>query len=183
MIKEHHDSEEQHFFQEVNRQWGADTMASSYAEHETFQNGLERFAEYIKSLNGRETEFSGAKLVELIDGFIKPLETHLHTEIDTLLGLSKLENSELVMKLWTESVNKSIKEMSLSDVLEKFPFIVFGHDLTYEGGLHHNFPPAPRVMAYILKYRLFMWDRTFCRYMPCDISGRPQVLYRPPADP
>lgn len=180
LLKKHHHGEEKYFFHKLDEQWGVGTMASSFAEHAAFHDGVERFAAYIKSLRGREGEFNGAKLVELIDGFTRPLNKHFHNEIEVILALGNLENPTLVVKLWTDSVKKSIDEITLKDIFVSFPFIVLTHDLTYEGGIHSKFPPVPAVMLFLARHVFTMWNWTMWQYMPCDTWGRPKALHRPP---
>ncbi|KAH8808828.1 hypothetical protein F5884DRAFT_858348 [Xylogone sp. PMI_703] len=180
LLKKHHDSEEQGFFNDMNQYFGVETMVSSITEHAAFHDGIGTFSAYIKSLSGKEAEFNGTKLVEIIDSFVKPLEMHFHNEIDIMMGLSELGNPELVVKMWTDSVNKAIKEMKLRDVLDQFPFTTLCHDYTFENGLHSNFPPAPRPVLYIFKQFFLLRYRGLSRYTPCDVSGTPQPLHCPP---
>lgn len=50
---------------------------------------MDAMNDYLVGLKGREKEFSGEKLVEIIDGFAPALVQHLAEELDTLVALRK----------------------------------------------------------------------------------------------
>src|ERR1700761_8683534 len=78
-VSHHHDTEERYFFARIEQQFGKGTMSVSFAEHAAFHDGLDRYGAYLQSLQGggREANFSGEKLVEIIEEFAPALHLHL----------------------------------------------------------------------------------------------------------
>jgi hemerythrin-like domain-containing protein len=175
-VRIHHHGEETGFFRVIEERYGKGTMSVSFAEHAAFHDGLESFVAYLEGLKGREAEFDGGKLIKLIDAFVGPLNTHLQNEIGTILELSKLDKPETIMKLWTDAVQKELKGMSLKESIISICLIVFSNDLTYEGGLHSNFPPAPAPVLFLARRVFSWWSWSSWQFMPLDSSGRPRAL-------
>src|ERR1700743_361893 len=84
-LQAHHDGEEEFFFLEVERQAGEKgIMDANRAQHEAFHKGLDAYHDYLKGLHGKEAQFSGVKLVEIMDSFKEALCQHLYDEIPTI---------------------------------------------------------------------------------------------------
>jgi hemerythrin-like domain-containing protein len=177
MIHHHHDIEEKYFFAEINRQLGEEVMSESIAEHLAFHDGLERYEAYLTSLSGREQEFLGSALVEIIDKMAPPLTKHLHHEITSLMELGRFNDDKLIQTIWDKAVVEGMAEMQQTSLLDEFPFGFFGHDMTYEGGIHKNFPPVPLALKLLVRYGFSVWNWSFWKFAPCDKSGQPKELF------
>lgn len=92
MLEEHHDGEEEIFFPEMNEKTGVPgLMDGNVAEHAVFHDGLVAYKAYLESVLAKREEFDGGKLRGIMDGFMADLTSHLHNEIDSLVGLQKYE--------------------------------------------------------------------------------------------
>lgn len=69
-------------------------MEVNRMQHESFHDGIQKLDDYVNT--GIENNvFDGNKIVEIIDGFGKPLREHLSNEISTLLSLRRHANKLL----------------------------------------------------------------------------------------
>jgi hypothetical protein len=174
MVKTHHDGEEKHLFPVLQARLGAEVMADALHEHEAFHDGFERFAAYLDSLQGQEDKFDGQVLIQIMDEFADAIVRHLHNEIPALLDLEKLGNVEAISQIWDQSVEAGIKGVKLADFFDVVPIMAVTHDVTYEDGLHKNFPPMPSVMKFVI-FRIFsMWHWRFWKFGACETSGLPK---------
>lgn len=173
-VQLHHDSEEEFFFKRMDAEFGVDTMRESKEEHEAFQDGLQRYHAYLSTLEGKEDTYSGSVLIQLIDEFSKPLMTHLAHELDSIMELSRFGNDELVWKIWNEGVEAGKSKMKLQDLVEKAPLALLSHDMTFEDGLHQNYPPMPAVLNLLIRYVFSLWYGGYWKFTPCDKSGQPK---------
>lgn len=90
MVGQHHDSEEQMLFPEINEMTKSPgLMDANVNEHQLFHTGLDEFMGYLKTVTDGEVEFDGEKLRAIVDTFMPQLRDHLENEIDTLVELSK----------------------------------------------------------------------------------------------
>lgn len=104
-IHHHHSAEETLFFPRVEALAKAAgqtcNMAGNVAQHQGFESGMAEMVAWAKRVTGGEVEYEADVLKRLIDGFAPLLTRHLHEEIDTLVGLEKLDG---------EGVRKAMKE-------------------------------------------------------------------------
>jgi hemerythrin-like domain-containing protein len=178
-VSHHHDAEERYFFARLEQQFGAGTMSTSFAEHAAFHDGLDRYAAYLQSVQGGGgASFSSDKLLEIIDGFAPALHLHLTNEIATIMDLARLGgDTPLVGKIWDEAVKAGVADLRFGDLFTEFPFLMLAHDLTYEGGLHTNFPPVPGPMIWVIVNLFALWNWSWWKFSPCDKGGRPKELW------
>jgi hypothetical protein len=155
---------------------GTNVMTKSAEEHREFHHGLERYHEYLVSLAGREQNFDGKALVEIVDVFSAVLMKHLHNEIGAILDLRKLDQKKLVAKMWVNAPEKGVGALRWSDFVTKFPFGFVAHDGTYENGIHEDFPPVLRLIKILVRYVASYWDGDWWKFAPCDRSGIPKRL-------
>jgi hypothetical protein len=180
IVHHHHRSEEEHFFDEVDKSFGKGVMSQCLQEHEAFHEGLDKYNTYLTSLSRTEHKFSGPALQKIIDDFAPALGLHLKHEIDILMGLHRFDDEALVSSLWDKAVAAGIKDLSFSSFVEDIPFYLLNHDLTFEGGIHTNFPPFPPPVRFIMSHVLTLWHWNWWRFAACNTSGRPQALYALP---
>ena len=152
-------------------------MSTSQAEHRRFHDGLERYYAYLMSLTGREDQFDGKALLEIIDGFSGPLHTHLTNEIGALLDLEKLGQTKAVMDSWAEGVKAGTSSITLYDFAAMMPFALFNHDMTYENGMQSKFPPIPGFLQFLMRRVASLWYSSYWKFSSCDTLGIPKELY------
>jgi hypothetical protein len=158
-------------------------MNECLEQHRAFHDGTERFHAYLTSLSGREQDFSGTKLIEIIDEFAPALLLHLNHEIDAILELRSFDNDKLISSIWDQAVASGINDFKVLDMLDEFPLGFLTHDNTFEGGLHTNFPPVPSFLRIFIMYICTLWNWSWWKFAPCDRSGRPKRLHAIPEIP
>lgn len=89
----HHQEEEEELFPKIEEVIGRPgSMESNVQQHDAFQAGLEEFAKYTKLCQEEGGKsYDGQKVKAFIDSFGKPLELHMHEEIDSLLEVRKYD--------------------------------------------------------------------------------------------
>lgn len=150
------------------------------AEHQSFHDGMERYHAYLTSLQGKEDQFDAKALLEIVDSFSGSLYSHLTNEISALLDLRKLDKEKLIMETWAEATKKGTTTLNATDFVAMMPFGIFAHDITYEGGLHADFPPIPWPIAWVMRYVASWWHNDWWRFSPCDKASVPKELYAVP---
>jgi hypothetical protein len=78
-------------------------MDSEIAAHEAFQEGLKAFEDWVSDTLKKPEAYNAGRLKELVDGFAKPLMSHLNTEILALTRLKEWDpDGSIVKKLYKE---------------------------------------------------------------------------------
>ncbi|KAG0641336.1 hypothetical protein HOY80DRAFT_743710 [Tuber brumale] len=173
-LHSHHKNEETILFPSIEKAAGVPgLMQPNVAQHQQFHDGLAKFDEYINA--AVPETFAGQKLIEILDTFARLLTQHLTDEIPTLTSLRKYgfekvpitEIAELEAKHEFGTINKTTA----------LAFMMTALDVTYEGGIHKNFPPAPAPVRWFLRNVCTLPCRAFWKFAPCSTSGRPRELY------
>jgi len=186
----HHEIEEDRIFPGFEKIIGKPGLLKVNVEqHHIFSGGLEDLLAYATSTSPKD--YSSEKLRAIIDGFSKPLCTHLHEEIDTLLSLRSYDGPAL-LKIWKENNRPNSKELpTVSTVFlgltgrlltwhvviqtEVVPLFLGLCDKTFQGG--NNWPDnMPGFVPYIADWILTRGHRSVWRLLPCDMYGKPQPL-------
>ncbi len=107
-----------------------------------------------------------------MDSFSEPLNTHLHDEIGTLLALSKFGDSLDLIGIVEKEVQQVIGSLSKTAVM---PAILLNNDVTFEGGMHANFPSIPGPVKWLLMHVFTLWHWRWWKYASSDTYGRPKV--------
>ncbi|RNJ52299.1 hypothetical protein D7B24_003901 [Verticillium nonalfalfae] len=88
LVHLHHSCEESDFFPLIETISGeTGIMSGNVEQHHAFQEGLATFHLYLKECANDPTQFSGNRIVSLIDSFGRVLVQHLTEEIPTIVGL------------------------------------------------------------------------------------------------
>ncbi|KAL9621471.1 MAG: hypothetical protein Q9160_004114 [Pyrenula sp. 1 TL-2023] len=89
----HHQEEEEELFPAIEKAIGRPgSMESNVQQHDAFLGGLGDFFEYTKRCQEEGGKsYDGKKVKAFIDSFGKPLELHMHEEIDSLLEARKYD--------------------------------------------------------------------------------------------
>lgn len=128
------------------------------------------------------SDFSGAKLLDIMKGFQEPFENHFHSEISTIAGLAEhpnapkegtpeAANASLTFKTWGKS---TVTKAGTADVV---PFFLLNLDRTVEDGLWANWPPMPAPIKWGLINIAGAWHWGWWKFASCDASGQPRELY------
>jgi hypothetical protein len=139
-------------------------------QHEAFHDGLTAFASYLESLLKNDvSQFSGARLCEIMDSFAPALNQHLHDEIPTLLELEKFGDGLDLLGIMEKEAQTVMKSLSKTRV---FPVALLNHDVDYEGGIHADFPPIPKPIKWVFMHILTLRHYSWWKFASCDFSGR-----------
>lgn len=112
MIDEHHQTEEEHVFPDINELSGVPgLMDANIQEHAIFHEGMKNFMSYLDRVKQGEEELSGEKLKGLIDDFVPTLRAHLDNEIETLVALDEYK---VDWKTWFDKRSGEIAKASFS---------------------------------------------------------------------
>jgi hypothetical protein len=173
ILHAHHHGEETEIFPQIEAKTGvAGIMEVNVSQHHSFQSGLEAFDQYL--LTTAPAEFSGSRLVELIDGFAPALVQHLAEEIPTLVGLREYRGKLDILQILNDEGEKIIggidKTLFLSNLTANL-------DMTFEGGIHKKFPDAPWIVRKILMPWIWPWPkRRVWRFGSTTTRGVPKEL-------
>jgi hypothetical protein len=59
---------------------------------------------------------------------------------------------------------------------QTLPVFFLNHDVTYEGGLHADFPPLPAPVRWVLREGFPRWKAEWWKFSTCGYDGRPREL-------
>ncbi|KAJ1561357.1 hypothetical protein HK405_004157 [Cladochytrium tenue] len=176
VLDDHHKTEEEVIFPKIEAAIGEEGyMSKALTQHEELHPGLEAFGDYVKNLEKKEEEYDGKKLREIIDSFAPILARHLEDEIDLLIGLRedkvdwKKVNAEV-----TNMLNGKLKEANVTTVA--LPFIVTGHDKTFDNTFFTHWPPVPWIVISVLRFLFFGTNKDWWQFAPCDGYMVPKEL-------
>ncbi|MCJ1308244.1 hypothetical protein MMC25_001897 [Agyrium rufum] len=174
-LHEHHTSEEEQFFPDIEKAVGEKGLLDdNVEEHRAFQSGLHDFSAYLEGLAGKESSFDAACLNSIIDSFVSALYDHLKSEIQSLLDLSKFGIRLPIAKLWAKEGQRSVTSMTTFSAL---PFFFLNVDITHESYLWKNWPPIPGPARWVITHILTMWHPGYWKFASCDASGVPKPLH------
>ncbi|RAO67079.1 uncharacterized protein BHQ10_003091 [Talaromyces amestolkiae] len=176
-LHEHHTSEEEQFFPEIEEAVGEKGLLDgSVEEHKSFHEGLDEFSSYLEGLAGKESTFDASHLNKIIDSFAPALNHHLESELQSLLALSKYGEKLPITRLWDREGVRSVTSMTRFNAL---PFFFLNIDVTHEDSLYKNWPPLPGPVWWIITHVMAIPHRGYWKFASCDGYGRPKPLYAP----
>ncbi|KAF2011924.1 hypothetical protein BU24DRAFT_353168 [Aaosphaeria arxii CBS 175.79] len=176
LVKSHHDDEEANLFPGIVEMLGKEdkeVWGDTHHEHEAMLPGLVAFNEYLTTLSS-PSDFSSAKLLEIMKTFEAPLDHHFHSEISTIASLSRMgsfPNATAVFKTWGRQT------LTKAGYAEVFAFVFLNFDRTYEERLWESWPPMPYPIRWALIRYSAWWHQGWWRFASCDIDGYPKDLY------
>lgn len=143
-----------------------------------FHSGLETFKTYLSNVTNHELVFQPAKLLEIMDSFSEPLYTHLASEPQSLLALSRFSTPEKPLDLVKMALEAGKKSVTTDFVLNILPVFLLNMEHTeFEGGMWENvFPPVSTPVKFILMRLVPLWQRQRWRFASCDGSGKMKYL-------
>ncbi|EUC43631.1 hypothetical protein COCMIDRAFT_38434 [Bipolaris oryzae ATCC 44560] len=174
-LHHHHSAEETLFFPRIEalaQAAGQDCdMTGNVAQHQEFEEGLAEMVAWAKGVSGGEVEYEAEVLRGLIDGFAPALTRHLHEEIDTLVGLERLDG-EGVRRAMKETADEGARTADPNLVI---PLIMGCLDKNYPGS--EDFPPLPFFVPWLNAYWFSRKHGGCWRFNPSDHWGRPRLLH------
>jgi len=174
LLHSHHESEEALLFPSIEKAAGVPgLMQTNVSEHQQFRDGLGEFDKYLDTATP-ET-FAGQKLNGIIDTFSGALVQHLTDEIPTLIALREygFEKVPITQLIDAEAQH----QMGTANKTTALAFLMTALDVTYEGGIHKNFPPAPAPVLWFLRNVCTLPCRAYWKFAPCTAGGKPRELY------
>ena len=110
-IHHHHTMEEKYFFADIAKATGdTDYMHKEVVEHLCVDLGLDQFRRCVQCTP--PAKFSGEKLCEILDSFAADLIQHMHSEINTILDLHAVIESEELEKIYNRFLEACGSEAS-----------------------------------------------------------------------
>ncbi|KUJ23801.1 uncharacterized protein LY89DRAFT_604022 [Mollisia scopiformis] len=176
-IHEHHTSEEEQFFPEIEEAVGEKGLLDGNVEqHKSFQAGLDDFKGYLEGLAGKEASFDAAHLNGIIESLAPALCNHLSSEIQDLLALSKYGDKLPIEDLWGKEGKRTVTSMTKFKAL---PFFFLNLDITHEDYLWKDWPPVPSPARWVITHCLTLKHQGYWKFASCDQRGVPKPLYAP----
>jgi len=172
ILHAHHIVEEERMFVAIEKFTGVPgIMDKNLQEHKDFQEGLEKYRQYIFETNS--ADYDGQKLQALLEGFGKTVELHLHNEIPTLLDLKDYDAAQL--KALGSAIAKQFR--TGNDFYSHVPLFLGCADRSFVlDGQVRPFPPAPFFVPYLIKFVFEPRHSGAWRFNPCDSFSRPRPL-------
>uniref|UniRef100_A0A093UP52 Tat-linked quality control protein TatD n=1 Tax=Talaromyces marneffei PM1 TaxID=1077442 RepID=A0A093UP52_TALMA len=159
-LHEHHTSEEEQFFPEIEEAVGEKGL-------------LDRNVEEHK---GKESAFDAVHLNSIIDSFAPALNHHLESELQSLLELRKYGDKLPITKLWDREGFRSVTSMTRFNAP---PFFFLNVDTTDEDSLYKDWPPLPGPARWVITHVMTIPNRGYWKFASCDSNGKPKPLYAP----
>jgi hemerythrin-like domain-containing protein len=178
-IEDHHHNEETRMFPIIEASSEEGIMSQNVAQHQVFSTGIHEMAAFLSSAAAAPADFDGTALCAVIDNFALSMTSHLHEEIETLLALKRF-GDKLDLKKILDDEGKAA--MGAAKTTLALPFAWANMDVTYEGGLHKDFPDAPYIIKLLIEYVYSIPNRSLWKFGSCDRSGNPKVLPFAPED-
>lgn len=136
-------------------------------QHHAFSGGLKELKRYAESTSSEE--YSGAKVVSIIDGFSARLHEHLKEEIGSLLSMKPYDGPRL-LKVYKEAEAEAGKQDK-----NVIPPLALGCcDRNFEGG--NNWPEMPWVGPWFVHYLMGRKHAGAWRFLPSDSWRNPRPL-------
>jgi hypothetical protein len=122
---------------------------------DAFLPGFQAYETYLSQCTVDPTNFSGAHLIRLIDGFGSTLVTHLSDEIPTLISLNQYGSKLPLLDMINAESQKSPLHISITGGT---PFFFRNLDVEFEDGLWKNWPPMPGLVWWIMQRTFVAWN-------------------------
>src|SRR5262245_24361277 len=106
-----------------------------------------KFEEYLLGLSS-PSEFSGDKLLEIMEAFREPFAANMSSEVTTIANLASHARTPEEGSAKEKSTRSAFdaregKNLVMSGITDVMPFFLFNFDSEYEDGLWANWPPIP----------------------------------------
>lgn len=170
-VHNHHICEEVAYFPIIEKATGMVGVADTNVDqHEAFMGGLHEFDDYVYGVH--PWQFSGARIVEILDTFAAKLQMHLTDEIVWILSLAQYPNLDLA----GIDAQHGLFVKARSSLTRLLPFFMTNHDITYENSIHRWWPTNTPLRDFFLRYICTLVHRSAWQYSSCTFSGKPKNL-------
>ena len=123
------------------------------------------------------TDFQPTHLLGIMDSFSEPLYSHLKSEPQAILALSRFSTAGRKFDLTKIAAETGKKSVTLDFALNVLPiFLLNMETVEFEGGMWQNFPAVPSPVRWIMKNVLPLWQRRWWRFMSCTSDGKRKHL-------
>ncbi|KPI43206.1 uncharacterized protein AB675_6786 [Cyphellophora attinorum] len=171
-IHDHHSHEESHYFANIEKATGMPgLMSSSVEQHRELEAGLKALRDYA---NGTTPgAFDAAELRGIIDDLAPALTTHLFEEVPAILDLHDNISSGELKRIYGLMQKEAERTSSMTTA---GPLVFGNQDRTFLlDGEPFQFPPLPRVVAYVIDWVLARPNRELWRFNTSDFYGNQKV--------
>lgn len=131
-----------------------------------FSQGLKSFKDYIDACLPDPSQYSGTKLVNIMDSFGEVLATHLAHEPPKLASLGQYDFD--IKPISEQTATHSMKFMHMTDVL---PMLWFNLDKDFEGGRWASFPDMPGPVKWAMINIAGSWQKRWWRFASSGADG------------
>jgi hypothetical protein len=146
--------------------------------------GLVDFQKYLVNLKS-PSDFSGAKLLEIMATFQEPMEEHMRSEISTIANLAHhpatpqqgSEEEKATQVTFDTREGNNIVKPGMTDVM---PFFLFNFDCEYEDGLWKDWPPIPGPVRWMLINVAKFLHPGWWKFASCDAARQRRELHAVP---
>ncbi|KAH6709534.1 hypothetical protein BKA61DRAFT_645706 [Leptodontidium sp. MPI-SDFR-AT-0119] len=176
-IEQHHTHEEVHYFPAIEKATGQKgVMDGETKEHASFHAGLKSFKDYLTSLSTPK-DFNPSHLLSTMSSFSRPLRSHLASEPQAILALSRFASPERQFDLTAIEREEGKKAVSLNFAFNVLPIFMNNMEtVEFEEGMWRNHPEIPRLVRWIMKVVIPLWNWKMWRFLACDAQGRRKRL-------
>ena len=109
-----------------------------------------------------------------MDSFSEPLHSHLASEPQALLALSRFASPERQFDILKIEHEQGKKAVTLDFALNVLPIFMNNMEtVEFEGGMwHRKHPEIPSFVRWVMKVLIPMWHWRQWRFMACDSYGK-----------
>lgn len=138
----------------------------------TFHAGLKSFNNYLSSLQS-PTDLKPTQLLSIMDSFSQPLHSHLASEPQAILALSRFASPERQFDLIKIEQEEGKKAVNADFAINVLPIFLNNMEtVEFEGGMWRKNSEPPSF----LKDLIPRWNMRQWRFTACDGQGRRKQL-------
>ncbi|KAG4435897.1 hypothetical protein IFR05_008628 [Cadophora sp. M221] len=172
-IEQHHTHEEVYYFPAIEEATGQKGIMDGEAkEHASFHAGLKTFKDYLTSLS-TPAEFNPTHILSIMSSFSQPLHSHLSSEPQVILALSRFASPERQFDLTAIEREQGKKAISLDFAFNVLPIFMNNMEtVEFEGGMWRDHPDVPVLVRWVMKVVIPLWMWRMWRLIAYDAQGR-----------
>ena len=135
---------------------------------------MKRFKEYLLQLKHGKSEFSGQRLLEIMDSFSEPLYAHLESEPQSLLDVEKYSTPGNPIDLAAMALDAGKKSTTPGFVFSTLPvFLLNMETVQFENGMWNGvFPPITGPLKWVMTKGVPRWHQSWWRFVSCTPDGK-----------
>jgi hypothetical protein len=139
---------------------------------------MENLYSYLTKISSCESEFRSQELLDILDSFSEPLYSHLSSEIESLLALSRFSTPEKPFDLVKMALEAGKKSVTMDFAFNVLPvFLLNMEHVEFEDGMWLDvFPPVPWPVKFILMRLVPLWQYQRWQFASCRGDGKRKCL-------